>query len=202
MNSSSSAHSLTALSSPDARSRSWRPSRPLVELGHQRGRLRDEASHVPHRHRRCGRVDVTKPHDEAHHERRVAHRGGHGAEDADRQRRHVGDEDVVREEIAEVGVHQVEVPIGELPVGQRAQVGAVVAQHLRRDLIVDQLGQILGRQRPPERLADALGLVEIDIARLLRRTAGCRAACRRTARPSPGQTAQARAPQRVGSTTR
>ena len=139
----------------------------LVELSHERGRVGHHAAHVPHRHRRrCG-VDLAEATDEPHHERRVADRRRHRGEDADRQRCHVRHEDVVGEQVAEVRVHEREVPVGELTVAEGAEIGALVAQPPRDDLVVDELGKILGRERPPERLADPLGLREVDVARLL-----------------------------------
>ena len=165
--------------------RSARPSAPPSNSAVSAGVAGHDAAQVPHRERRRGRVDVAQPAEQIEGRRRLAHRGADRRQDADRQRRDVRDVDVLREQHR--GSARPRVPTWRstsASVGQRAEVGAVGAEGLRRGLVVEQLGQSRCGERPPEGLRRSSRSGRGRRRRAAPRTAGCPAGRRRTARPS------------------
>ena len=136
---------------------------PGVERGGERRRRPHHATQLPERVGRGGRVDAADAGDERHGQGGVADRGAHALDHTERHRGAVGDVEVLGEQPAELGGVAAE-PGDELGVGQRrrSRAGGPELGHLA--LVGFEVGELGGREDPPEGRLDRVGLRRVVVA--------------------------------------
>ena len=139
------------------RSRSTSPSTPWSNCAVRAGDARHLAGQVPQAPAGGGRVDAADAGHQPHRHGRVAELGADALDDPERHGRAVADEDVLAEEVAEP-VHVVAGERQDLLVRHGREVGPAGHRLVDHALVVDQLGQVLLREDPPEGLVDPLGV--------------------------------------------